>query len=328
MEKMFIFESKEKKVSYCEFGIRFQDDELLFTPVIINKIKKSGKGPQWWIRFSISVGTNDDGTFYNACLVLDVPIKSEANWSIIEPDKDGKIHAEIAALSSFDITDPKNNKKKNPFPKRKDFTRTFLSIAVSLAYQLGCTHLILTDAANLRISEKENQLLSEKTLLGSGKTFYEKYGFVPLEPLDPRIRNLKDLNFNDLTEENQNRLEKLINYIDLTNLQMKQIFNNKDESKNKLLSDAAAIIFSTLPEELSLNPKTGLKDKKNYYGLVRDYELSIAPCSFSNLKDFCILEQFETINIEGDESEWSKKYSKDFLKFMSSYDFQKMDVVI
>lgn len=305
---MFFFEKKDI-VAYCKWGVRFFDGRLEFIPVIVNFVEKGGEGPKSFVRFSLGMGLHDDQSFYRACLVLDVNVAARTKLDIVKTD--GKKVCEIAAISSYDIND-ENAMPKKPFKERKDFTKTWLSIAINFSKQLGCTHLELTDAANIRISKTETQLLSPKNLLLSGKTFYEKYGFKSIEPLDEAFRKLHHLKIKDLSEDKIAKLEKLLPFIN-RNSSIKDIYNKKDSEESL---QATIIVFSHLPDELKS------KNEKNFYDLVRGYELDLSEELI--FKQICIIEQCHILHLKEKET-WPKDFPMRLLENMKKYD-NKLDV--
>jgi hypothetical protein len=257
------------------------------------------------------VGLHEDGSFYQACLVLDIPTISKTKDELYVYEN--KTFAEIIALSSININDL-NSKPKVPFLGRKDFSKTFLSIAINFSKQLGCTHVLLTDAANIRISDKSSQLLSTKIMITTGKTFYEKYGFHPLKPFDQKIRDLHNLQLKDLSDENQTEIKKLLGDINSEST-IKKIFTRKDSEKTL---KATEVLFSHLPKSLMS------EKKENFYDFVREYTLDLSqPPTFEYN---CVVEQFYSLDLKEDQSKWPKDFNIKILEGMKSYKDLKLDV--
>ena len=281
---MLLF-SQTKRRAYCQFGVRFDDGTLSNFFAVAECIKKCGSGHKFFVRFALGVGLLSDGTPHNSCVVLDVPVCSSSDQSLKSGER---VEAEIVALAALDINSKSAVQRKTPFGNEKDanFARNWTSIASSFAYQLGCTHIILEDAANLRCADGNLQLLSQLTLLTCGKTLYEKYGFSPREPIDDVFRTISSFCVSSLGSELAERLRAEAKFDKL--ITIRECFEILRGSSHPRYHELAHLVF-----ERCLDQKTF---QTPAYGLVRDYDFLLTRESTGSLN--CSIESVQQFDIK------------------------------
>jgi hypothetical protein len=311
---MFLFASSAQRRLVCSLKVRI-DGSLHSINGVFARISKDGKGQKFFVRFSLGIGLHPDGTPYNACLVIDVPVKSDADASVLIAPR---VDAEIMALSSFDINKAGPLKRKPSIGDPDKFARTWLSIAASFAYQIGCTHLVLEDAANVRREDGALQLISQLTLLSSGKTLYEKYNFQPDEPLHDVFRTVADLKVDKLSKEAQGQLATVVKMPpNATVGNVFKVLNDHIRKKtpgltaNSVHKAAHAVYESVLPEHFF---------ETQAYGLVRHYSFKL---SKNDLSGPCVefYKEIDASNIYG-------ILDKAVFDHLKKYNIDKLDVVV
>lgn len=316
--------TNEHRRLYATLTVRFAaDGGLRSTHAVIERVRKIGGSSKPLIRFAIGVGLHDDGSPHNACLVLDVPACSSNGVRL--PDREGRIVAEVVALSAFDI-----NAYTSATPRRKqclgiiggNFTRTWLALAVSLSRGLGCTHLVLEDAANVRRGDDGAlQLLSELTLIECGKTFYEKFGFTACAapPLPTAIRALHTKSFSSLSPSVVAELDaSLPTDLVYPTAKVCDVYRSlRDLERGGAIDESSVhrVVHAIYADAVSSH-----EESTNPWELVREYELAVDGDEGGEAPLHSVL-QLESFTILGDDAGTD-------LEFLSKHDVDKLDVVL
>lgn len=169
-----------------------------------------------FVRISLGAGVNNN-QLYRACIVLDFKVIDFVKMELL-PDKTNKIVCYLSAISSFNPQKEENmilfeKPCMTPVPPPQlKFTKSWIGLSIDFARRSGCDILELDDGAVIRVKKDDGTYtlgsLSMRTLLDSGVTFYEKYGFKFYKEYESlkvakslHLKTLSDL-LNDSQEDN------------------------------------------------------------------------------------------------------------------------------
>lgn len=305
---------------YATLAIRLAADGVLHTThAVIERVRKSGSSTKPFTRLAVGVGLHADGSSrHNACLVLDVP----ACVHHVDDDeaRAGRVVAEVVALSAFDVNGGDSAPRKPCVGGGgTGFTRTWLAVAAALARGLGCTHLALEDAANARRSDGTLQLISELTLLASGETLYEKFGFVArAAPLPAVFRELHTRPFSTLNPAVVSELDVALP----TELLLPTV-RVCDLMASLRALERGEVIDETVIHRVAhaIYEDARSSSGESTSGIVREYELPLARIDDDASSRLRGVLQLESITVLGDDAGAD-------LEYLNTYDVDKLDVVL
>lgn len=272
---------------------------------------------------------------YMACLVMDVPASAKTQ---ILTQKNGRIASTIISLTRYDsATMAKEGGvfkglkacMRPNIPEKTSFMKTWLAIAAEISRKLGCTHMNLEDAANVYTTQKDLWPLSQLTMLESGQTVYEKYGFRPLKnieksklPIDSIFAELRQVRNKKLKDmRSKTDTEKILTELGIhfdgneTIASLWSEVKKKNGANGELLLDITYDFFRNLLPEgmLRVEKNDDGVDETHYYQNFKNIYSRDITNSINDL-DFVEIRQFLA------------KVEKDQYEFLSKYETSKTDV--
>lgn len=255
------------------------NDKLYKTSAVFNLVTKSLGVKN--LRVSLGFGKINEKLF-RACVVLEFKTNTNlSNLQLISQKRKGKDYyiCTLDAISSFNPNDSEEIMFDKPcmIPKQPEelkFTKSWLSLVIDLAKKCGCTLLELEDGATVRVKKQDDTYirgsLSMRTLLETGLTFYEKYGFELYDEHDhikaakllykKPLSELKPQNFNDTEKITFIEIRKLIGQSLNETSTIQEAFKKLRSTKNELLlHDFVSLVFDQLcPQFLNTKIRTFL----------------------------------------------------------------------